>query len=180
MARPRHAYLLIGAALLLTASPLARAQQAQTTAPADTVRDLGTGTRVGRAAELQAPERLVAVVRTTTSQADGEQAYITLFEGGAASGLVVVSFEGGRLFGTTIPDTWTWLDEDTIEICGSINTLRNDLGFEPVEHDCGTIPVTGKELDLDGDGDGDLIETLTILHPDFYLDRPGGGPGLSR
>lgn len=106
--------------------------------PSDTVRDLGAGNKVDwfvgedkSVEELRHQERLVAVVRTTTSTADGEQAFITLFAGGAASGLVVVSFEGGRLFGTTTPDTWAWVDEDTVEVCGPTIMLRNEVGFAP-------------------------------------------------
>jgi hypothetical protein len=46
--------------------------------------------------------------------------------------------------------SWSWLDENTVEICTSANILRNEVGFAPMEHDCAPHPITGKELDLDG------------------------------
>ena len=122
--------------------------------------------------ELRPPDRPVAVVRTSSLQVEGEQAYISLNADGTASGLIVVNFADGQLYGTTIPDSWSWLDADTIEICGNVNVLRNDADFPPMDRDCGTIPIAGKELDLDDDGDIDLIETVTILHPSFYAGRP--------
>jgi hypothetical protein len=118
------------------------------------------------------PDCLVAIVRTSTLQWEGEQAYITLYADGTASGLVVVNFNGGMLYGTSTPDLWTWLDKDTVEVCTSVNMLRNEVGFPPMERDCGTFPITGKELDLDDDGDIDLVETFTIVHPLFYRERP--------
>jgi hypothetical protein len=117
-------------------------------------------------------DRPVAIVRTSTLHWEGEQTYIPLYADGTASGLVVVNFNGGLLYGTGIPDSWTWLDEDTVEICTSVNVLRNEVGFRPMERDCAPHPITGKELDLDGDGNIDLIETFTILHPLFHRERP--------
>lgn len=113
----------------------------------------------------------VAIVRTTSLQWEGEQTYIPLYADGTASGLVVINFEGGLLYGTGIPESWSWLDEDTVEICISVNILRNEVDFRPMELDCAPHPITGKELDLDGDGNIDLIETFTILHPLFYTER---------
>jgi hypothetical protein len=122
--------------------------------------------------DLQSVDRLVAIVRTHTLQWEGEQTYIPLYADGTASGLVVVNFNGGLLYGTGTPDSWTWLDEDTVEICISVNILRNEVGFPPRERDCAPHPITGKELDLNGDGTIDLIETFTILDPLFYRERP--------
>ena len=116
-------------------------------------------------------DRPVAIVRTTTLQWEGEQTYIPLYADGSASGLVVVNLDGGQLFGTAIPDSWTWLDENTVEICASVNMLRNEAGFPPMERDCAPHLITGKELDLDGDGEIDLIETVTIMDSLFYRDR---------
>lgn len=124
------------------------------------------------AEELALPNHPVAVVRTSSLQVEGEQAYLALYADGTASGLVVVNLSDGQLYGTTIPDLWSWLDADTVEICGNVNVLRNEVDFPPMERDCGSFPITGKELDLDDDGDIDLIETFTILHPLFYTDRP--------
>lgn len=118
------------------------------------------------------PQSPVAIVRTSTLKWEGEQTYIPLYADGSASGLVVVNFNGGLLYGTGIPDSWVWLDEDTVEICSSVNILRNEVGFRPMERDCAPHPITGKELDLNGDGNIDLIETFTILHPLFHRDRP--------
>lgn len=103
----------------------------------------------------------------------GEQTYIPLYADGTASGLVVVNFEGGLLYGTATPDSWTWVHRDTVEICTSVNILRNEVGFPPMERDCVSHPITGKELDVDGDGSIDLIESFTILHPLFQKNRPG-------
>ena len=121
---------------------------------------------------LGPPDHPVAIVRTSTLHWEGEQTYIPLYADGTASGLVVVNFSGGLLYGTATPDSWTWLDEDTVEICTSVNILRNEVGFPPMERDCAPHPITGKELDLDGDENIDLIETFTILHADFHRDRP--------
>jgi hypothetical protein len=90
---------------------------------------------------------------------EGEQTYIPLHADGRASGLIVVNLDGGRLYGTGVPTSWTWLDRD------------ND--FQPPDRDCAPHPITGKELDLDGDGDVDLVETFEILDPLFYEARPG-------
>lgn len=117
------------------------------------------------------PDRPVAIVRTSTLQWEGEQTYIPLYADGTASGLVVVNFNDGLLYGTGTPESWSWLDENTVEICSSVNILRNEVGFPPMERDCAPFPTTGKELDLDGDGNIDLIETFTILHPLFYRER---------
>lgn len=114
----------------------------------------------------------VAIVRTSTLQWEGEQTYIPLFEDGSASGLVVVNFENGKLYGTGVPDSWSWASRDTVEICISVNILRNEADFPPLERDCAPHPITGKELDLDDDGDIDLIETFTILNQAFYADQP--------
>lgn len=122
--------------------------------------------------DLEPPNRLVAVVRTSALQWEGEQTYIPLYADGTASGLVVVNLKGGLLYGTGIPDSWTWLDEDTVEICTSVNILRNEVGFPPMERDCAPHPITGKELDLDGDGNIDLLETFTILDSLFHRERP--------
>ena len=119
-----------------------------------------------------AQDRPVAIVRTSTLQWEGEQTYIPLYADGTASGLVVVNFNGGLLYGTATPDSWTWTHRDTVEICISVNILRNEVGFPPRERDCAPHPITGKELDLDGDGSIDLIETFTILHPQFHRNRP--------
>lgn len=116
--------------------------------------------------------RPVAVVRTSTLSSEGEQTYIPLYADGTASGLIVVYFNDGLLYGTTTPDAWTWLDKDTVEICGSVKVLRNEVGFEPMDRDCGPHPIAGKQLDLDGDGRIDLIETFDILDPRFYRERP--------
>ena len=124
--------------------------------------------------DLRPPDGPVAIVRTSALQWEGEQTYIPLYADGTASGLVVVNFNGGLLYGTGTPDSWTWLDEDTVEICTSVNILRNEVGFPARERDCATHPITGKELDLDGDGNIDLIETFTILHPLFHRERPRG------
>ena len=123
-------------------------------------------------ASVEDSDRPVAIVRTTTLQWEGEQTYIPLYADGTASGLVVVNSNGGLLYGTGTPDSWTWLHRDTVEICSSANILRNEVGFPPMERDCAPFPITGKELDLDGDGTIDLIETFTILHPLFYRERP--------
>jgi hypothetical protein len=123
-------------------------------------------------ASVEDSHRPVAVVRTTTLQWEGEQTYIPLYADGTASGLAVVNFDGGLLFGTLIPDSWAWLHRDTIEICGSTNFLRNEVGLPPMERQCAPHPITGKELDLDGDGNIDLIETFDILHPLFHRNRP--------
>jgi hypothetical protein len=117
-------------------------------------------------------DRPVAIVRTTTLQWEGEQTYIPLYADGSASGLVVVNFDGGLLYGTGIPDSWTWLHRDTVEICLSATILRNEVGFPPMERQCVPHPITGKELDLNGDGDIDLIETFTIVDPLFHSNRP--------
>lgn len=117
-------------------------------------------------------DRPVAIVRTTTLQWEGEQTYIPLFADGTASGLVVVNLNGGELYGTAIPESWSWLDENTVEICTSVNILRNEVGFPPMERDCAPHLITGKELDLDGDEEIDLIETFTIMDPQFYTGRP--------
>jgi hypothetical protein len=117
-------------------------------------------------------DRPVAIVRTTTLHWEGEQTYIPLYADGTASGLAVVNFNEGLLFGTLIPDSWTWLHRDTVEICGSTNFLRNEVGFPPMERQCAPHPITGKELDLDGDGSIDLIESFDILHPLFHRNRP--------
>lgn len=122
---------------------------------------------------VEPSERPVAVVRTSTSQWEGEQTYIPLYADGTASGLVVVNFNGGLLYGTAIPDSWTWLHRDTVEICTTVTILRNEVGFPPMERDCAPHPITGKELDLDSDGSTDLIETFTILDPLFHANRPG-------
>ena len=115
---------------------------------------------------------LVAIVRTSTLQWEGEQTYIPLYADGTASGLVVVNSNGGLLYGTATPDSWTWLDADTVEVCTRVTILRNEVGFPPMKRDCAPHPITGKDLDLDGDGDVDLVETFTILHPLFYGERP--------
>ena len=120
----------------------------------------------------RSPNNPVAIVRTSSLQWEGEQTYIPLYADGTASGLVVVNYEGGLLYGTGIPDSWSWVDKDTVEICTSVNILRNEVDFPPMERDCASHPITGKELDLDDDGDIDLIETFTILHPLFYTNRP--------
>jgi hypothetical protein len=122
--------------------------------------------------DLEGPNVPVAVVRTSTLHWEGEQTYIPLFADGTASGLVVVNSNGGLLYGTATPDSWTWLHRDTVEICTSVKILRNEVGFPPMERDCAPHPITGKELDLDGDGSLDLIETFTILQPSFHRDRP--------
>lgn len=115
----------------------------------------------------------VAVIRVSSLRWEGEQAFINLYAGGTASGLVVINFDEGLLYGTSIPDSWTWLAADTVEVCSSVAILRNEVGFPPMERDCGTFPVTGKELDQDGDGEIDFVETFTILHSDFLRGRPG-------
>ena len=122
--------------------------------------------------EVGLPDRPVAIVRTSALQWEGEQTYIPLYADGTASGLIVVNFNGGLLYGTGTPESWTWLDKDTVEICSSVNVLRNEVGFRPMERDCAPHPITGKQLDLDGDGNIDLIETFTILHPLFHRERP--------
>jgi hypothetical protein len=122
--------------------------------------------------QLASPNSPVAIVRTTTLQWEGEQTYVPLFEDGSASGLVVVNFDNGKLYGTGIPVSWSWASRDTVEICISVNILRNEAGFPPMERDCAPHPITGKELDLDDDGDIDLIETFTILDQAFYADQP--------
>lgn len=116
--------------------------------------------------------RPVAIVRTSALSWEGEQTYIPLYADGTASGLIVVNFNGGLLYGTGTPDSWTWLDKDTVEICSSVNVLRNEVGFRPMDRDCAPHPITGKQLDLDGDGQVDLIETFEILDPLFYRERP--------
>lgn len=116
--------------------------------------------------------RPAAIVRASTLRAEGEQAYIVLYADGGASGLIVVYAEAGLLYGTGVPDSWTWLDGQRVEICASVDILRNDVGFPPMERDCAPHSITGKELDLDGDGDVDLIETFTVLDPAFYTERP--------
>lgn len=121
---------------------------------------------------LGSPDCLVAIVRTKALQWEGEQTYIPLYADGTASGLVVVNFYGGLLYGTATPDSWTWLDKDTVEVCTKVNILRNEVGFPPMERDCAPHPITGKELDLDGNGDVDLVETFTIEHPLFHRERP--------
>ena len=118
------------------------------------------------------PGCLVAIVRTSTFQWEGEQTYIPLYADGTASGLVVVNFNDGLLYGTATPDSWTWLDADTVEVCTRVTILRNEVGFPPMERDCAPHPITGKELDLNGDGKLDLVETFTIVHPLFHRDRP--------
>lgn len=117
-------------------------------------------------------DRVVAIVRTRTLQWEGEQTYIPLYADGSASGLVVVNFDGGLLYGTSTPNSWTWLHRDTIEICASVNILRNEVGFPPTERQCAPHPISGKELDLTGDGSIDLIETFTVVHPLFHKNRP--------
>jgi hypothetical protein len=124
------------------------------------------------AEDLESSDRPAAVVRTRTLQWEGEQTYIPLYADGTASGLVVVNFSGGLLYGTATPDSWTWLHRDTVEICTNVEILRNEVGFQPMERDCAPHPITGKELDLDGDGNIDLIETFTILDSVFYKNRP--------
>lgn len=124
------------------------------------------------AEQFRSPNHPVAIVRTKSLQWEGEQTYIPLYADGSASGLVVVNFEGGLLYGTSIPDSWSWAGKDTVEICGSVNILRNEVDFPPMKRDCAPHPITGKELDQDEDGNIDLIETFTILHPLFYTDRP--------
>lgn len=126
----------------------------------------------GSVASPDPATRPAAIVRTSTLEAEGEQTYIVLYADGGASGLIVVYAEGGLLYGTGVPDAWTWLDGQTVEICASVDILRNEVGFPPMERDCGPHPITGKELDLDGDGDVDLIETFAILDPGFYAERP--------
>jgi hypothetical protein len=121
---------------------------------------------------LEGPDAPVAIVRTSTFHWEGEQTYIPLYADGTASGLVVVNLNGGLLYGTAIPDSWTWLHRDTVEICTRVKILRNEVGFPPMERDCAPHPITGKQLDLDGDGSPDLIETFTILQPLFHRDRP--------
>ncbi len=123
------------------------------------------------AEERGVPDRPVAIVRTSALHWEGEQTYIPLYADGTASGLIVVNFNDGLLYGTGTPDSWSWLDENTVEICGSVNILRNEVGFPPMERDCAPHPITGKELDLDGDGNIDLIETFTILDSLFYRER---------
>lgn len=133
----------------------------------------GAGSQVGASAEeLGLPDGPVAIVRTSTLQWEGEQTYIPLYADGTASGLIVVNFDGGLLYGTGTPDSWTWLDQDTVEVCGSVSVLRNEVGLPPMERDCAPHPITGKQLDLDGDGSIDLVETFTILHPSFHRERP--------
>lgn len=127
--------------------------------------------RAASVEELALQDRPVAVVRTTTLQWEGEQTYIPLYADGTASGLVVVNSNGGLLYGTAIPDSWSWLDETTVEICTSVNILRNEVDFPPMERDCAPHLITGKQLDLDGDGSIDLIETFTILDSLFYRER---------
>lgn len=124
------------------------------------------------AEDLEPSGRLVAIVRTSTLQWEGEQTYIPLYADGTASGLVVVNSDGGLLYGTATPDSWTWSHRDTVEVCANVKILRNEAGFPPLERDCAPHPITGKELDLDGDGSIDLIETFTILHPQFHRNRP--------
>lgn len=114
----------------------------------------------------------VAIVRASSLRWEGQQAYIPLFADGTASGLVVVNLGDGLVYGTGIPESWTWLDEDRVEICGSIKILRNEGGFPPMERDCAPYSITGKEVDSDDDGDIDLIETFAIMHPLFYRERP--------
>ena len=116
--------------------------------------------------------RPVAIVRTSALSWEGEQTYIPLYADGTASGLIVVNFNDGLLYGTGTPDSWTWLDTDTVEICASVKVLRNEVGFQPMDRDCGPHSITGKQLDLDGDGKVDLIETFEILDPLFYRERP--------
>ncbi len=117
-------------------------------------------------------EAPVAVVRTNSLRWEGEQTYIPLYADGSASGLVVVNLNGGQLYGTAIPDSWTWLDEHTVEICTTVTILRNEVGFPPLERDCAPHPITGKELDLNDDGDVDLVETFTVTDSLFYRERP--------
>ena len=124
------------------------------------------------AEQREQPDRPVAIVRTSTLHWEGEQTYIPLFSDGTASGLVVVNSNGGLLYGTATPDSWTWLHRDTVEICVNVKILRNEVGFPPLERDCAPHPITGKELDLDGDGSIDLIETFTVLQPLFHRNRP--------
>lgn len=114
----------------------------------------------------------IAIVRTSSLQWEGEQTYIPLYADGTASGLVVVNFEKGLLYATGIPDSWSWLDKDTVEICLAAKILRNEVNFPPIERDCAPHPITGKQLDTDEDGNIDLVETFTILHSSFYKDRP--------
>ena len=78
----------------------------------------------------------VAIVRTNSLQWEGEQTYVPLYADGTASGLVVVNFEKGLLYGTGIPDKWSWLDKDTVEICISVNILRNKVNFPLMNRDC--------------------------------------------
>jgi hypothetical protein len=79
----------------------------------------GCGSEAGNEIETAfddlGPDRPVAIVRTSTWQWEGEQTYIPLYADGTASGLVVVNFHGGLLYGTGTPDSWRWLDEDTVE-----------------------------------------------------------------
>jgi hypothetical protein len=124
--------------------------------------------------DLEPSDRPVAIVRTRTLHWEGEQTYIPLYADGRASGLVVVNFNGGLLYGTATPDSWTWLHRDTVEICTSVEILRNEVGFQPMKRDCAPHPITGKELDLNGDGSIDLIETFTILDSVFHKNRPRG------
>lgn len=127
----------------------------------------------GSVEDNESTDRPVAIVSTSTSQWEGEQTYIPLYADGTASGLVVVNANGGLLYGTATPESWTWLHRDTVEICTSVRILRNEIGFPPMERDCAPHPITGKELDLDGDGSTDLVETFTILDPLFHSNRPG-------
>lgn len=117
-------------------------------------------------------DRPVAIVRTTSLRWEGEQTYIPLFADGSASGLVVVNMAGGRLYGTAVPDAWSWRGRDTVEICTRPTILRNEVGFPPMERDCAPHPITGKELDVDEDGASDLIETFTIVDSLFFRHRP--------
>ena len=124
---------------------------------------------VGDSRQNDAP---VAVVRTSSLLWEGEQTYIPLYADGSASGLVVVNLSGGQLYGTAIPDSWEWTHRDSVEICTSVTVLRNEVGFPPLERDCASHPITGKELDLDEDGEVDLVETFAIMDSLFYQDRP--------
>src|SRR5690606_34456903 len=133
--------------------------------------DIGASTQ-----EAGPADRPVALVRTRSLTWEGEQTYIALYADGTASGLIVVNFAGGQLYGTSTPDSWSWLDASTVEICaGDITVLRNEIGFTPPERECAPHSITGRNLDMDGDGNVDLIETFDMLDESFYRARPGGG-----
>lgn len=121
---------------------------------------------------LRPPSGPVAIARASSSLWQGPQAYIPLFADGTASGLIVVNLQDGLLYGTGVPDSWTWLDEDRVEICGRMQILRNEVGLPAMERDCAPHSISGVELDTDRDGTVDLVETFTVLDPLFYRDRP--------